>query len=113
MEYAYRTRDAFMELDPGDVGIWQLPPMTPGVILLKSFYAMPPGWSGTGTSARSAHVNPIGAGRGAAVARGALAGMGSTDAMGTTDIGPKVTGTTPGTHPAKRCWWADNPTTRP
>lgn len=97
MEYAYRTRDAFMELDPGDVGIWQLPPMTPGVILLKSFYAMPPGWSGTGTSARSAHVNPIGAGRGAAVARGALAGMGSTDAMGTTDIGPKVTGTTPGT----------------
>ena len=65
MEYSHRKRDAFIELNPGDVGIWQLPPMTPGLIHLQSFYAMPPGWSGTGTSASSARVNPLGAGRGA------------------------------------------------
>lgn len=98
MEYSYRERDAFIELNPGDVGIWQLPPMTPGLIRLQSFYAMPPGWSGTGTSARSARVNPLGAGRGAVADRGAVAGdRGAVAGVDTTGIGPVVTGTSPGT----------------
>ena len=55
MEYAYRVRDALIELSPGESGAWRLPPMTPGVILIKSYYAMPPGWtSSTGTTTRSA-----------------------------------------------------------
>lgn len=91
MEYAYRERDAFIEMNPGDVGIWQLPPMTPGVIRLNSNYAMPPGWSGTGTSSRSARVNPVGAGGRAVADLGAIASM---DAV---EIGPVVTDVGPGT----------------
>lgn len=78
MEYAYRVRDAFVELNPGEVGLWRLPPMTAGLINIKTFYAMPPGWTGsTGSSARSARVNPLGAARDAAVDLGVGADPGT------------------------------------
>jgi phospholipase C len=65
MEYAYRVRDALIEMNPGEVGIWRLPPMTPGSIIIKTYYAMPAGWSGgAGGSPRSTRSNPVGAGRG-------------------------------------------------
>src|SRR5262245_16613362 len=67
MEYAYRVRDAFVELNPGEVGIWRLPPMTRGVINIKTYYAMPLGWSsGGGGSPRLTRRNPLSAARDAA-----------------------------------------------
>jgi phospholipase C len=50
--FAYRTHDALFELDPGESKTWRLPPMTPGHIVLGSFYAMPPDWT-PGTIERS------------------------------------------------------------
>lgn len=103
MEYAYRERDAYIEMNPGDIGIWQLPPMTPGVIRLNSFYAMPPGWSGTGTSSRSAGGNPLGAGSRFAdvnplgAARRSVADRSVSDSLDTGEIGPVVTDVSPGT----------------
>src|SRR3712207_6375430 len=52
MAFAYRSRDALFELNPGESQTWRLPPMTPGHIVLSSFYAMPPDWS-AGTIERS------------------------------------------------------------
>src|SRR5262245_65231117 len=67
MAYAYRVRGAFVELNPGEVGIWRLPPMTRGVINIKTYYAMPPGWwSGGGGSPRLTRRNPLSAARDAA-----------------------------------------------
>jgi phospholipase C len=60
MAFAYRVREAFIELNPGESGAWRLPPMTPGTIVIGSYYAMPPGWSassggGGGTSPHAGH----------------------------------------------------------
>jgi phospholipase C len=54
MDFVYRTQHGFLELNPGESGVWRLPPMTAGDIFVDSFYAMPPGWSsGAGSSASS------------------------------------------------------------
>ena len=54
MDFATRDYDALVELNPGESRTWRLPPMTPGAIVVNSYYAMPPGWtSDSGTSART------------------------------------------------------------
>jgi hypothetical protein len=66
MEYAYRVHDAIIELDPGEIGEWLLPPATRGKMIIKSYYAMPPGWSsntGGGTTRRARPTGPRGRGR--------------------------------------------------
>lgn len=84
MEYAYRMRDALVELTPGEVGIWRLPPMTRGFINIKTYYSMPPGWVPGGGSARSTRVNPLGAARdAAAVELGAAIDIGGGAGGGT------------------------------
>lgn len=51
MSFAYRSREGHFELDPGESQTWRLPPGTPGMLIVSSLYAMPPGWApsaGTG-----------------------------------------------------------------
>jgi hypothetical protein len=55
MTFAYRTHEAFIELGPGEAGLWRLPPMTPGTIIIKSFYAMPSGWHSSTPATPSEH----------------------------------------------------------
>lgn len=66
MEYAYRTHNALIELDPGETGEWLLPPATRGRMIIKSYYAMPPGWKSStegGTTRRARPIGPRGGGR--------------------------------------------------
>jgi phospholipase C len=55
MAFAYRTHEALIELSPGEVGLWRLPPMTPGTIIVQSFYAMPSGWHSSTPATPSEH----------------------------------------------------------
>jgi hypothetical protein len=55
MAFAYRTHEALIELSPGEAGLWRLPPMTPGAIIVKSFYAMPSGWHSSTPATPSPH----------------------------------------------------------
>lgn len=73
MAYAYRTHEAFIELNPGETGTWRLPPMTEGPIIVSSFYAMVPGSSGSLGS---------GAGSGGHIARGTRGGVTVADVGG-------------------------------
>lgn len=56
MAFAYRKHEALFELNPGESQTWRLPPMTPGDIIIGSFYAMPPDWR-PGTIERSSPVS--------------------------------------------------------
>lgn len=44
-----------IELSPGEAGLWRLPTMTPGTIIIKSFYAMPSGWRPSTPATPSEH----------------------------------------------------------
>lgn len=55
MAFAYRTHEALIELSPGETGLWRLPPMTPGTIIVQSFYAMPSGWRSSTPAMPLAH----------------------------------------------------------
>lgn len=85
MSFAYRSRDGLFELDPGESTTWRLPPMTPGLIIVSSFYAMPPDWS-AGAATGEERSAPVSGGgfrgrahevRGADVGEGQLAGGGT------------------------------------
>lgn len=63
MAFAYQSHEAFFELNPGETKIWRLPPITPGTVILSSFYAMPPGWTGRSSTDEERRDNLSGPGR--------------------------------------------------